>query len=507
MLAVLLLAFALALRVRHTGTTEFGVDGSYYFQVARHVAGGDGLVTSADLYHQGLKRLPSQTNIYPLWPLLLGFAGRATNVVSAAHCMPQVIAIAALLLLYLLTIAVAREWRLPAAEWPFDVGHIAVILFAANPLFFAVSTVPYTEALAFVLLFAALLATGDDPKRATLAGACAGLAFLTRSQMIVVAVAIVLALAVRRRLASAVIACVAFVAVVAPWVVWLTTFVKPFTSGALISMYRETAAIPPYQLNVSRHGPSGILFDVLRGSLVAFDPVSPMSFVASFGVAALLVPLALVHWLARTRLQRSDRTVMPHTLATLLAGGALCAILLVSHQRFFLEWLFGYRHGLPFILLLVLAIVELLHGIRPIRVATLAVVAISVLSGAIACVRQAPAPHRWPPQRDAQLAAWLEHNDPNGIVLTTNAQVLSAISPANFRWVACDDGPGITRAMWQLVRTDYVAAYDGEQRCSFLHGLVGRDLHVIAVFGQWPERLFLMRPTPTLSAPPSTPGD
>ena len=503
----MVIAFLSSVQMRQTGATEFGVDGSYYFQVARHVADGEGLLTSVCLYHQGLKRLPSKTNIYPLWPLLLGAVGRRTDLIAAAHWLPQLLAAIALVLLYVLTIAIARERQIAAADWPFDVGHIAVLVLASNPIFFAASTVPYTESLSFVMLFGALVAVGRDGNRGTLAGAFAALAFLTRSQMIVVAPSIVVALLIRRRIASAIAACVAFIIVIAPWIVFLATFVRPFTPMAVLSMYHETTALPAYPLTVIPHGMAEYLSDRVRGLLVAFDPTSALSFVASFGVIALFVPVACVHWLIRTGFGRLASGIGPRTLATALAGALLSGMLIFVHQRFFLEWLFGYRHGLPFILLIALAMIELMDSTSVVRKATLTVVAISILTCVITAIRQAPPPHAWPPARDAQLAAWLAHNGANGIVLSTNAQVLSAISRANFRWAACDDAPSTTRAMLRLVRTDYVAAYDGEQRCSFLDGLVGRDLRVIAVFGQWPQRLFLMRPIPISSAPPSAPGD
>ena len=44
--------------------------GAYYYQVARYVADGDGLVTSVSNFHNGLKQLPDTVTFYPLWPLV-----------------------------------------------------------------------------------------------------------------------------------------------------------------------------------------------------------------------------------------------------------------------------------------------------------------------------------------------------------------------------------------------------------------------------------------------------
>src|SRR5438093_1192372 len=82
------------------------------------VAAGHGLVTSVCLYHQGLKRLPAKTNIYPLWPLLLGGAGRVMGMTTAARLLPRLMFLVDLLLLYLLTLRVAeRTVGLNAVTW------------------------------------------------------------------------------------------------------------------------------------------------------------------------------------------------------------------------------------------------------------------------------------------------------------------------------------------------------------------------------------------------------
>jgi hypothetical protein len=60
------------------------LDACLYYQIARHVAEGDGVTTSASLYHQGLRDLPSPSTIYPLWPLALGGAGRLIGLDNAA---------------------------------------------------------------------------------------------------------------------------------------------------------------------------------------------------------------------------------------------------------------------------------------------------------------------------------------------------------------------------------------------------------------------------------------
>ena len=43
------------------------LDGNYYYQIARHIAEGNGFRTSVSLYHQGLRTLPAPATIYPAW--------------------------------------------------------------------------------------------------------------------------------------------------------------------------------------------------------------------------------------------------------------------------------------------------------------------------------------------------------------------------------------------------------------------------------------------------------
>ena len=91
-----------------------------------------------------------------------------------------------------------------------------------------------------------------------------------------------------------------------------------------------------------------------------------------------------------------------------------------------------------------------------------------------------------------ELSNWLERQPRSTVVLTTNAQTLAPYSHANFRWSACDDAPAATRAMLTLIRTDYVAVYEHEQRCSFAAGI--RDLvQPGQIFGVAPQRILLLR--------------
>lgn len=472
--------------LRHVGAGPWGIDGSYYMQVARHVSEGDGLLTSVCLYDQGLRTLPARTNIYPLWPLLLGAGARLLPLDSASTFLPRLFFLADLVLLYELTRRMAGGLNALAA----------VLLLGLNPIFFSWTCYPYTEGLAIFCALAALLLL-DVARRtgavvyAALSGVFAALGFLTRSQMLLLGIGIgavlIVAASLRRiRWIDVAAWCGGYAVAVLPWVVYLTTFVRPFTPSALFGMYSETPALPPFDQHVTTAGGFDYVADRMTGLMVMFNPFSQLSFAGSFGLAALLVPIAAGYVLWRRRW--SGGLV---AAAAGVAGLLVCGVLLQSHNRFFLEWLFGYRHGLPFILLLIVALTQL-DG-RYARVATAALVAASVVMNVPRVVAFATeAPRQWPSAAEMQLADWLAHNDPNAIILTTNAQVLAVVSRANFRWTTCEQPAQDVMRVLNLVRTDYVLLYEQEQKCPFVKGL-GQMLTPIGSFGQAPGRIMLLK--------------
>lgn len=499
--AIVALLFTLQ-SLRRVGSGPWGVDGSYYMQVARHVAAGNGLLTSVELYHQGLETLPAPTNIYPVWPLLLGSSARLIPLATAATVVPRLLSIAALLLLYWLTSRVFPGR--PSDLLPIDYGHIAVLLLGLNISFFSSGCYPYTEPLAFVLTFGALLLLdgASSSGRASLfaaSGAAAALAFMTRSQMLLLAPAIAIALLIGlRRRTVTLRACASWVAgcmlPLAIWIAHLATRFAPFSLRDLVAMRSGTAGIPPVEHHVATSGALDYVLDRLAGFLVMFNPFSTMSFVNTFGPAAMLVPVALVVWIMRRRASPPETQVRtPAIQAIVFSGLFMSLVLLHTHNRFFIEWLFGYRHGLPFILLLVPSVAFLMgHGGRVLRAVAALCVAASVLMGAVrAAAFVTVTPEEWPSQGETDLARWLEANDPEAILLTTNAQAMAVASNANFRWTACSQSPETTRRLLTLVRTDYVMVYEGELRCSFAAGLPDL-LTQVQQFGVEPERIVLL---------------
>jgi 4-amino-4-deoxy-L-arabinose transferase-like glycosyltransferase len=486
LIAGIIIAALFALQWRLEVAGPWGSDGSYYLQIARHVAEGDGLVTSVCLYDQGLRTLPAPTNAYPLLPLLLGLTSHVVPLQIAATVLPRMFFAIDLFLLFALASRVGGTY----------VGIAAVFLLGLNPSFFAWTCYPYSEGLAFFFALSALLFFHRATERGAalhyaLCGVLAGLAFLTRSQMLFLAIAIgavLLGAALRRNVRWTAVAVFAagFLITILPWVIYLTTFVRPFQLSALIGTYSETPALPMFDQQVPTSGPLAYFADRLHGVLVMFNPLSDFSFVSSFGFAALLVPIAAVYVLVKRRWHGGLTA-----LATAAAGLLMCAVLLSSHNRFFLEWLFSYRHGLPFIFLLVAAIAQLTG--RYARATALVLVVISALMNVprvVALTRQPRA--EWPSVAEKQLAFWLAKHDPHAIILSTEAQDLAVATRANFRWAACQQSPREILRVLELVRTDYVLVYEQEQACPFAHGLDAKVIPVTS-FGDAPNRIMLLK--------------
>ncbi len=497
--AIIALLFTLQ-SLRRIGTGPYGVDGSYYMQVARHVAAGHGLMTSVELYHQGLATLPAPTNIYPVWPLILGYSAQLMPLTTAATVIPRLLSVIALFLLYWMTSRVLPGR--PFERVPIDYGHVAILLLGLNISFFSSGCYPYTEALAFTLTFAALLLfdSAASSQRATLfaaSGAAAALAFMTRSQMLMLAPAIAIALliALRRRTVTPLAGAAwvgGYLLPIAIWIAHIARSFPPFSLRDLVAMRSGATGIPPIEHHVATTGPLDYTLDRLGGLAVMFNPFSSMSFVSTFGPAAMLVPIAVVYWVVtRRRRATQARTAAFH--AVILSGLFMSLVLLQTHNRFFIEWLFGYRHGLPFILLLVPAVAFLLNqGGRVIRSVAALCIGASILMGAVrAAAFVTVPPEEWPSRGEKDLAAWLEENDPNAVVLTTNAQPMAIVSNANFRWATCSQTPESTRRLLTRVRTDYVMVYERELRCSFAAGLPDL-LQQVQQFGVEPGRIVLL---------------
>ena len=502
---IALLMLLAALKFSHSVREgPFGLDASNYFQIARHVAEGQGLQTSVSLYHIGLDPLPQRSpQIYPVWPLMLGWTGRWIGMFRAADLLPKFLYLLDLFLLYLLSNRFAKNvWeRVRLTEnlqVPFDVGHLFVLILGLNLMFFSSTTHPYTEGAAFTLAFAGFLAIGEvrgRPIAASIASAILlSLAFLTRTQMIVAVLGTTAGLAYfslfYRRF-------------------WIPTAMFAGTSGAIIFTWYEMlykgwgsmAGTDPYQQWVEHPTTVAFLQDRLLGLAVGFSPVSEFSYVHLWSLAAYLPPIAMIVFLGRLR-DQGFAALRPHERSVLMvimiaAGLAFFGSLNFYHAEFFMPWFFGWRHGIPYLFLLLPAVPYLLFtGNRTMRLLVVGCLAVTLLTGFHRVVGFVVSPEpAGPEQAETELLAWLEENHPGTpTLLTTHAQTLAVFSRANFHWTVCESSPEMTRQLLEKLPIDYMLVYENEFDCPFHdYGELNDLVQPVRSFGPRGKQIFLLR--------------
>lgn len=515
--------------LKGAGGPPYGVDASYYYQLARHVMSGEGLVTTVSLYHEGWV-LPAKTGIYPLWPLLLGYTGRVIGLARAADLLPRLFYVADLVLLYLLARAVATRISAPengprpqreplqstdnrerpavfkgtalriTDRWYIpDCAHWIVAIFGLAPRLFGATTHPYTEGLAFAMAFASFVALSRFERTrgwsaAGLSGLFAGLAFLARTQMVGVAIGCFLAMAFfafrdREMRVGALAWSVAALAAVAPWIVFLG-FIPGVTAGAL-----PRVALPQFAGWTVLPTRLDWLAQRATSLGVMFDPWSPHSYVQAFGLAAFLVPLAAVA--ALVELVRRRRAVAPQSLlltAIFIAGVFFFFNLMLYHSEVWMPWLFGWRHGLPFIFLLMLAAPWLVARSARFAAAVALVLLVSVGANAARVLAFVRSPDPQLTTGEMALVRWLEAQPRTLALITTNAQILGSMSDTRFYWAHCNTSGEMMKAMFVRMPIDGVILYEGESQCRFARE-AGR-MRLMAAFGQAGRRVFVLQPLP-----------
>ena len=487
--------------MQFAGIGPYGSDAGNYYQIARNIALGRGMVTSVSLYHVGLDPLPQRSWMtYPAWPLLLGYTGRIIGLTAAANILPKLFYILDLLLFYALANVIATRWwgtPLLVPRWSLDLGHVAMALLGTTAAFFWATTHPYTEGLAFASMFGSLLALdrGATSRRLgwfALASVLAGLSFLTRTQSVALiageSMAMVLfAIRFRELRLPAGTYAAGVLAAVGCW--YRFVFNQP----------SQTVDVGGFQMWEEPATALGWLSERWTGMLVSFS-ATEIGYYNLFRLATYLVPVAVILYLVRLAQRRARllpvdvSELAPY--AVLLSAIAFVASLNLFHETFFISWLFGWRHGLPYILAIVLAIASLAHAeSRVLRIATGAVVAVTIATAAVALTRDViRTPPTAPSPGELQMIEWLGKNHAGvPTLLTTHAQQLAVIYDAKFHWALCTDPPAKTLQLIERLPIDYVVVYPDERGCSFIDARVlAPHLRVAASFGSAEAPLMLL---------------
>jgi hypothetical protein len=499
-LAAIICVFAVLKLNFNVGLGRPCLDGDYYYQIARNVAEGNGLSTNLSLYNQGLKEMPHKINQSPIWPLTMGYLGKVFDLERVAVILPEIIYLFDLVLLYFLVLRLMQRSGTGSNRVLYvvngrflDVGHIMVALFGANCIFFEFTSLPYTEAMAFMLVFLAALAADRAAERcslklAALAGALAALAFLTRTQMAGLVIALPLVFAIvgvrkRRFLAMAGAAVAASVIVVLPWVIWVASWAKiaGWATFSGLGQLHELPALNMFQQTVAATTADQKATVLQDGLSIAFSMKDNNSYFYSFGWVIYAVPLGVLAALSDlSELKRIFRRAFsPEGCLVpilVLSALAMLAPLHIEKRQFFKTWLFGWRHGLPFVMLVVVATSYLLVGRDKLGRA----LAILLLAGSF--VHNYGAIDKLFAKKyvsglsgpEAPLVKWLDAQDPKPTVITTHSQILSAFSRSYFHWIDCKVPAAHTLALLEEGNADYVIVYPRLAGCRYFAPLKPR---------------------------------
>ncbi len=387
----------------------YGPDGSYYVDVARQVRDGLGLRSWLSMYHSGAMDLPSPSTIYPIWPLLLGLCARVVPVDTVVSTLPTILYFGTLILGVALVRRVWPRALLPGLWEVPDAGHVFLLFFGFNALFFEYTSKPYTEGLAYFLLVVLAWRLHGFFERASVGRASVGRAMelgawisfliLVRSQMFLltfvgigVCVWAVLCLRPLRQWIPLVLAGVAgwFLALF-PQYLWLRTFTEPSLDALLrFEHHHASTVLSP----VVMLGPSLGLFDLLldraHGFRVAYANVGKYRYEANFGVIHW-AQVACLPWLLKDLLRgvgpgglRRAREALrepgygPAIAYGLLAVGGFLSIHAL-HKSYGAEWNFATRHALTVVFLAFGAVLYLAARGGLARVFAIAIVSISAL--------------------------------------------------------------------------------------------------------------------------------
>jgi hypothetical protein len=395
----LIIVLCLGLKFRQNAVPFFtGVDGGLYTNIAEHVRDGRGLVTDISPYHHGYETFPHATAIYPLWPLIYGYASRLVPVRIAGVWIPTLGYLLALIFAYLWasrsgSLGLDRQgggpqtWPLNSPALPearrgpsaspffkklatgLNPGHALVLFLGLNGMFFTYTSLPYTEGLAYALLFACLWRFHKIGLTGSLAsagemGVWLALLMLVRSQFLVVALAAFLALALeagRRRSSrdwgKLSLAIGVFAALMLPWLIHVSRIVSgnPLSSLLRYDQARASNLLGPLEMLVSPATLAGRWKSLLLGLKVAFSPNGESSYFSNFHGLVFALPAFLILLLigakAWARSRKAAGGNVPDNaprfegpFLVLLSAGAFASLQLMQVDLD-LPWLFNQRHA------------------------------------------------------------------------------------------------------------------------------------------------------------------
>lgn len=536
LLAVLLAALLVLKAIANTSIDDMGVDGSLYLDFAQHVRDGAGLVTDASLYHAGFPSFPHPSPIYPVWPWLLGMAGKLGPLDVVAPWLATACYFGSLVAFYVWGRRLAPApvfgawWSVPHG------GHLAVALLGLNDRYFEHTTKPYTEGLAFLVLGIALLRfqtyfTRPSLLRGLECGAWLGFLFLVRAQMIVSAAGwfaaagwMTVAVTPRLpRLAGLVGGGVGFAAMVLPYLLHVRGYLPGAGFGDLLRFerFQASSGLSHIELLVQTEGLWAWIVDRAGGFVVAFDESSAHSYFKAFGSVYWSAPIAaaVLGWDLLRAARRGEhpwrKLVDPasqHALFLLVFAVGWFLSLHVLHKATFAAWNFPMRHALPCLFLFGMSNLVLLRRGGALRLVGVFLLSVTLHRGVSQCLDALD---------DVKFSS-ADRRSRDGIVRLLDATVKARgpqviATPRAQRLAAWTSGVGLHGVYDQTTLPELLhlvdtlgvqlvaVADDGEQPAFLEDPLLGD--HFVAVLGGptgwklWVPSSFRALPSPSSGAP------
>ncbi len=500
---VLLIVFS-AVRLRLYVPLGDGLDGAYYLQIARHVAQGKGLSTTYSVFHMGLSPLPQRATTYPLLPLLIGYLGRIVPLELAAVWLPGVAYVLSVLVCFAFLLwQTARSLPKSASLIRLALCTLISVWVGVTPDLVWASARPYTDTLGTLLVFLTLgcfglcssaLFRSRTARSAAFfgVGLLSGLCYLTRFQLLVVSVSLVLARVVARDrralrdtlwLALGALPCLA-------WQAWRQFSVPHGELVALFDFaaYRQLPDLPRFSYDMQFDSRWAWFVDKLGGVLVSLDPRSDDSYLVQHGFLVWLVPLGLALLLGRQglRLRTQGSRAFTHSAlrrprhAALLACAwlGLLAVLPIHtvHSLRWRSWAFPWRQGLPITFLIIPALLwlwslesKLLRGIAALALAASLVVG---TRKTLELVKHETSPRMT--KGYADVGAYLERLAPRTGTMGIEHQGLGVFTDAPLYWLACWSPPALASTLVRELPIERIVLRPGELGCSSLDGIRAR---------------------------------
>jgi hypothetical protein len=355
-----------------------------------------------------------------------------------------------------------------------------------NPVYRWASSRPYTESLALTLVFTTLLAYAAARRRArrgasdalayAAVGVLGGVTYLARFQLVVVVVALLVVELVGRDAARFRRAGWLLLGAAVPIGAWAEHVLRLPHAGLRelldFARYRALPSLPPFEYEVPCAGALGCAVDKLRGVAVAFSPTASLSYIVQFGVVAYVLPLSLgvLPWLHGGRWLFSGlrRERYAGLVACSLMGLLASAPFHFVHSLHWNEWAFGWRQGLPLVLVLVPVLAALLAVFHRRRAERAALGrtrrAVSALVGVLLAISLVTLGAKTLRGSDEPLLAaglegpreaaqFLERVARTGRTLGIEPQPVAAFTQAPLDWLACWSEPAVAEV---LVRERHV---------------------------------------------------